>query len=123
MSITRSTNARWKDQRGRVHAVRLLGLGMARGLAEKHGEQIAAARGDKPYISVEELWRRADVPVAALERLARTDAFRSLKMSRRDAAWASRRCAMIQCRSLPPPTGARKDRRQSFVSPLFHCRR
>ena len=28
------------------------------------------------------------MPVAALERLARADAFRSLKMSRRDAAWA-----------------------------------
>jgi error-prone DNA polymerase len=63
---------------GPRHAVRL-GLGMARGLAEKHGKQIAAARGDKPYISAEELWRRAGVPVAALERLARADAFRSLK--------------------------------------------
>ena len=33
---------------GPRHAVRL-GLGMARGLAEKHGKQIAAARGDKLY--------------------------------------------------------------------------
>jgi error-prone DNA polymerase len=61
---------------------------MARGLAEKQGKQIAAARGGKPYLSAEELWRRASVPVAALERLALADAFRSLKMRRRDAAWA-----------------------------------
>jgi error-prone DNA polymerase len=77
---------------GPCHAVRL-GLGMARGLAEKYGKQITAARGDTPYVSVEELWRRAGVPVAALERLAGADAFRSLKISRRDASWANQGAA------------------------------
>ena len=89
-----------------------LGFGMARGLAEKHGKQIAAARGDKPYISVEELWRPAGVPTAALERLARADAFRSLKMSRRDAAWAIK-----ALRDDPMPLFAAADRGGERPSP------
>jgi error-prone DNA polymerase len=96
---------------GLRHAVRL-GLGMARGLAEKHGKQIAAARSDKPYTSMEELWRRAGVPVAALERLARADAFRSLKMSRRDAAWAIK-----ALRDHPMPLFAAADRSEERPRP------
>jgi error-prone DNA polymerase len=72
---------------------------------------------------VEELWRRAGVPVAALERLARADAFRSLKMSRRDAAWGIK-----ALHDDPMPLFAAADRGgekpwPSFVSPLFPCRR
>jgi error-prone DNA polymerase len=39
---------------------------------------------------VEDLWRRAGVPVAALERLAEADAFGSLGLSRRQALWEVR---------------------------------
>ncbi|WP_210493272.1 error-prone DNA polymerase [Microvirga antarctica] len=67
-------------------AVRL-GLRMAKGLAGAEGERIVAARGIAPFESVEDLWRRAGVAVAALERLAEADAYGSLGLNRRDALW------------------------------------
>ena len=70
-------------------AVRL-GLRMAKGLSEADGLAIVLKRGEHPYASIEELSRRAGVPVAALERLAEADAFRSIKAERRDAIWAIR---------------------------------
>jgi error-prone DNA polymerase len=64
---------------------------MVRGLANKDAAKIIAARADTPFASIEDLWRRANVPVAALERLADADAFRpSLKLARREAIWAIR---------------------------------
>jgi error-prone DNA polymerase len=74
---------------GRYLAVRL-GLRMAKGLAHVHADEIVARRGDVPYRSVEDLWRRAHVPVAALERLAEADAFGALRLDRRQALWAIR---------------------------------
>jgi error-prone DNA polymerase len=72
------------------HAVRL-GLHMVRGLSNKDGAGIIAARADIPFASIDDLWRRADVPVAALECLANADAFRpSLGLPRREAVWAIR---------------------------------
>ncbi|MBV9757505.1 MAG: error-prone DNA polymerase, partial [Alphaproteobacteria bacterium] len=72
------------------HAVRL-GMRMVRGLTNKDAAAIVAARADVPFRSVDDLWRRAGVPVAALERLADADAFRpSLGMTRREAIWAIR---------------------------------
>ena len=68
------------------HAVRL-GLRMARGLANEHGAELVAHRGAQPYASVEELHRRAGIPAAALERLAEADAFRNLRLDRRQALW------------------------------------
>src|SRR5215208_5820772 len=67
-------------------AVRL-GLRMARGLANRDGALIVAARHENAFAAVEELWRRAGVPVAALERLAEADAFGSLGLTRRQALW------------------------------------
>ncbi len=72
------------------HAVRL-GLRLARGLANKDGAAIVTARADAPFASVDDLWRRAGVPVAALERLADADAFQpALGLARREAVWAIR---------------------------------
>jgi error-prone DNA polymerase len=72
------------------HAVRV-GMRMVRGLANKDAATIISARTGTPFASVEDLWRRANVPVAALERLADADAFRpSLKLARREAIWAIR---------------------------------
>ncbi|MFO1155182.1 MAG: error-prone DNA polymerase [Rhodospirillales bacterium] len=72
------------------HAVRL-GLRMARGLANRDGAAIVAARAGMPFASVNDLWRRTTVPTAALERLADADAFRpSLRLARREAVWAIR---------------------------------
>ena len=68
-------------------AVRL-GLRMVKGLPNQHGAQLVAHRAGEPYRSVEEVWRRADVPAAALERLAEADAFRGIGLDRRQALWA-----------------------------------
>jgi len=69
-------------------AVRL-GLRMVRGLANTHAASIVAARADQPFASVDDLWRRAGVPQAALVQLAEADAFRpALGLARREALWA-----------------------------------
>jgi error-prone DNA polymerase len=63
---------------------------MVKGLGNQDGARIVAERADAPYASVEELWRRAGVPLAALERLAEADAFAALGLDRRQALWAIR---------------------------------
>ena len=73
-------------------AVRL-GLRLARGLANRDGARIVAARADRPFASIEDAWRRAGVPVSALERLADADAFGSIGLSRREALWQVRALA------------------------------
>jgi error-prone DNA polymerase len=70
------------------HAVRL-GFRMIKGLHAAHANAIIAAR-TTPFRSIPDLWRRATVPVAALERLAEADSFRSLNLERRQAVWAIR---------------------------------
>ena len=72
--------------RGRYLAVRL-GLRMVKGLSNDHAAQLVAHRGETPYRSIHELWRRAAIPAAALQRLAEADAFRSLMTDRRGAMW------------------------------------
>jgi error-prone DNA polymerase len=69
-------------------AVRL-GMRMVKGLANAHGATIVAARADRPYLSIDDLWRRAGVPSAALVQLAEADAFRpAMGLARREALWA-----------------------------------
>jgi error-prone DNA polymerase len=50
---------------------------MTRGLAEKHGLQLVAARGARTFPSILEISRRTHLPVSALVQLAKADAFRS----------------------------------------------
>jgi error-prone DNA polymerase len=66
-----------------------LGLRMAKGLAKIHAEETISHRTTR-YRSVEDLWRRVNIPVAALERLAEADAFQTLGLDRRQALWAIR---------------------------------
>ncbi len=87
-------------------AVRL-GLRLTRGLFEKDGRRIAEMRGERAYVSVGDLWRRAGVPIAALQHLAKADAFRSLNLRRRDAAWAIK-----ALRDEPMPLFAAADKRE-----------
>ncbi len=69
-------------------AVRL-GLRMVKDLANTHAAAIVTARTDRPFTSVDDLWRRAGVPVAALTRIAEADGFRpGLGLARREALWA-----------------------------------
>ena len=66
-----------------------LGMRMVKGLANAHAATILAARGDRPFLSVDDLWRRAGVPSAALAQLAEADAFRpALGLLRHEALWA-----------------------------------
>ena len=74
---------------GRYLAVRL-GLCMIDGMANPHGAAIVGARGVEPYESVDDVWRRAGVPRAAIERLADADAFHALRHDRRQALWQVR---------------------------------
>ena len=69
-------------------AVRL-GLRMVKGLANTDADTIIAARVDRPFVSIDDMWRRARVCVASLVRIAEADAFKpSLKLARREALWA-----------------------------------
>jgi error-prone DNA polymerase len=87
-------HSRWdctlEPTRNRYRFAVRLGLRMVRGLANADGGMIPIARGETPYASIEELWRRAEIPVTALERLAEADALGSLGVSRRDALWTIR---------------------------------
>ncbi|NNM78128.1 error-prone DNA polymerase [Sphingomonas sp. ID1715] len=84
-----STSLETNGEADRLWPLRL-GLRVVRGLAADHGAAIIAARGDRPYASIEEVWRRSRVPVAALERLAEADAFAGLGVDRRQALWQVR---------------------------------
>ncbi len=69
-------------------AVRL-GMRMVTGLKEADAARIVMARADAPFVSIEELWRRAGVGVGSLNRLAGADAFHgAMRLRRREALWA-----------------------------------
>ena len=79
-------------RRGERSALRL-GLRQIKGLSESHAEAIAAARAaprPRPFADPADLRRCTGLPVAALERLARADAFGSTGRTRRQALWAVR---------------------------------
>ncbi|HEY0122173.1 MAG TPA: error-prone DNA polymerase [Rhizobium sp.] len=69
-------------------AVRL-GLRMVKGLGNAEAARLVSCRADQVFQSVDDLWRRAAVPSAALVELAEADAFApSLGLARREALWA-----------------------------------
>jgi error-prone DNA polymerase len=72
---------------GKYHAVRL-GFCMVKGLVQKEATRVVSIRAARPYASVEDLWRRAAVPVSTLYGIAKADGFKGLGLSRREAAWA-----------------------------------
>ncbi|MEW6629142.1 MAG: error-prone DNA polymerase [Pseudomonadota bacterium] len=97
--------------RSRYMAVRL-GFRQVRGLANLHGAAIASVRGDAPFASVEEVWRRAGVPRAAIERLAEADAFNSIAQDRRQGLWKVKGLG-----EAPLPLFAAADAREDAFSP------
>ena len=71
-------------------AVRL-GLRLVKGLSNNEAGKMVASREEEPFVSVDDVWRRADIPADALVRLAEADALLpSLGLSRREALWAIR---------------------------------
>ena len=65
-----------------------LGMRIVQGLAEADAIEILRARTKAAFVSIEDVWRRSGVKPAALERLARADAFHALGLNRRQALWA-----------------------------------
>jgi error-prone DNA polymerase len=63
---------------------------MVRGLAGVEAEKIVAARGARPFRSIEDVWLRSNVPVATLEKIADADGFAGLGFDRRQALWRVR---------------------------------
>ncbi|MCC7248251.1 MAG: hypothetical protein IT473_06490, partial [Lysobacter sp.] len=96
---------------GRYMAVRL-GLKVVRGLSEVHAAAIVAARGDAPFASVEEVWRRAGVPREAIEKLAEADVFHAFGDDRRQGLWKVRGLG-----EAPLPLFAAADRREAAFRP------
>jgi error-prone DNA polymerase len=77
-----------------------LGLREVKGLAERDGRALAAAReagNARPFESIEELARRAGLAAAPLAKLAEADGFASLGLARREALWQAAATAS------PPP--------------------
>ncbi len=70
-----------------THALRL-GFRQIKGVHEDDMRRLVTRRG-KGYDSVRDVWLRAELSPATLERLAEADAFASLGLSRRDALWAA----------------------------------
>jgi error-prone DNA polymerase len=67
-----------------------LGLRMVKGLSNDDAAHILLARAAASFTSIEDVWRRSVVPVAALERLADADAFHSFGLDRRQSLWQVR---------------------------------
>ncbi len=84
-----------------------LGLRQIRGLKEKDAERVTAGRLPG-YRTPLDLWRRTGLPSAVLTRLAAADAFTSMGLDRRQAAWAVR--ALSEAGPLPLFESARSDR-------------
>ena len=81
-------HAKMRDDILGDHALRL-GFRQVKGLHQIDMDRLVAKRG-RGYDSVRDLWLRAELTPAVLERLAEADAFRSLGLDRRDALWAVR---------------------------------
>lgn len=96
---------------GRTLAVRL-GFRQVRSLANVHGAAIVGARGEVPYDCVEDVWRRAGVPRAAIERIAEADGFACLSEDRRQGLWKVRGLG-----EAPLPLFAAADAREAGFSP------
>lgn len=93
-------------------AVRL-GLRMVKGLGNAEAARLVSCREDRSFASIDDLWRRAGIPAAALVELAEADAFRpSLCLARREALWA-----IQPLRDEPLPLFAAAARREAEVLP------
>lgn len=73
-----------EEQEGRYFALRL-GFRLVKGLSEKDMTLLISQRG-QGYTSMQQL-SDAGIPQSAIERLTDADAFRSLRMDRRQALW------------------------------------
>jgi error-prone DNA polymerase len=90
-----------------------LGLRQVRGLANVDAAAVVAARADRPFASVDEVWRRAGVPAASLVKIAEADGFRpAMNLARREALWAIK-----ALRDEPLPLFAAASAREQAIVP------
>lgn len=82
----------------RKWAIRV-GLRQIDGFHKQYADQLVAARQQKPFTSIEDLQRRADLRLFDVERLADADTMQSMGMERRAAKWAAR--GLIPAKPLP----------------------
>ena len=74
-------------------AVRL-GFRQIAGFAAQHAAQLIAARSERSFKSVDDVWQRTGLQASALVKLANADVFLpSLNINRRDALWAIKACS------------------------------
>lgn len=82
-------DCRLEEEMGHNRNAVRLGMRLVKGLSNAHAAAIVACREDRPFVSIDDLWRRAGIPASALVCLAEADAFLpSLGLSRRQALWA-----------------------------------
>lgn len=79
-----------RDAPGQPLALRL-GFRQIEGFSEEWSQRLVEARAGGFVRDIETLFRRAGLPVGALRKLADADAFGSLGLDRREAAWIVRR--------------------------------
>ena len=94
-----------------------LGFRQIKGFPENDAIALTDAR-DRPYRDPADIQKRARLSDAALERLAKADAYGSMELGRRDALWA--------VRALPPaplnvPDCLRRHRGQPHANPMMLC--
>jgi error-prone DNA polymerase len=92
-----------------------LGFRQIKGLAEEDAAWLTAARGNG-YTEVAELWRRAGLGPAVIERLAEADVFAGLGIDRRAALWAAKAIAG----NAPLPLFARDIEGEAIAEPAAH---
>lgn len=69
-----------------------LGFRQIKGMSDEDAAWLTAARGNG-YQSVRDVWRRAGLGPAILERLSEADVFSALGLSRREALWEAKALA------------------------------
>lgn len=69
-----------------------LGFRQIKGLGEEEAHWLTAARGNG-YLSVQDVWRRAGLAPAMIERLAEADVFAGIDLNRREALWEAKALA------------------------------
>ncbi|WIY26641.1 error-prone DNA polymerase [Parasedimentitalea psychrophila] len=72
-----------------------LGLRQIKGLREEDASWLTAARGNG-YTEIDDVWRKAGLAPAVIERLAEADAFAGLGLRRREALWAAKAIASVK---------------------------
>lgn len=66
-----------------------LGFRLLKGISQTEANAIVAARGSRPFTSMDDFFHRTRTSSAVAARLSRGDVFRSLQLNRRESLWQS----------------------------------